>query len=70
MKREKVREAGFMFGVVCKYLGATASLICTPLTPRDGEKSICIGFLIATVISLSVFLYGVWRTGGVFNDDP
>lgn len=71
MNRDKVRKAGFKFGIICRNLGATFSFVCFALLPResaDGELPFNCKFIIPCALSLALFMYGIWRTGGITCD--
>lgn len=70
MNRKKVQKAGFIFGVWCRRIGAMVSLICLSLSVNETYKHfIEIRFLIPAIIAVAVFIYGVWRTGGICYDE-
>ena len=70
MNRKKVQKAGFIFGIWCRYVGATVSLICLPLSFNDSNPHFVeIRFLIPAIIAVAVFIYGIWRTGGICYDE-
>lgn len=70
MNNSKVKKAGYMFGVICRNIGATFSLILTALIPNSEsvDKFINTEYIIPDIIAILVFVYGIWRTGGVDYD--
>ena len=69
MNRKRIQRAGFMFGIICRNLGAVFGMICLALIPND-TTIIDVRFLIPAVISIASFIYGTWRTGGIYYDEP
>jgi hypothetical protein len=63
MQRKDIQKAGFAFGKVCLYLGALVGCICIASIPNE-NTIINTEFILPSIISILVFLYGLWRTGG------
>ena len=61
--KNKYSRNGFIFGNVCKFFGTIFTLVLLPLVPNERtyiNKSV----FVPAVISIILFVYGYWRTGG------
>jgi hypothetical protein len=61
--KNKAQKYGYTFGKICRVLGFISTFISAFFVPNE-NKVINIGGTLSFIISLSVFWYGYWRTGG------
>ena len=61
--KNKYSRNGYIFGNVCRFFGTIFSLMTLPLVPNE-ITGINKEFLIPAIISVTIMIYGYWRTGG------
>lgn len=66
--KNKAERNGYIFGNVCRFVGALSTLITLFLLPNE-KIYINKRMIIPAIISFLVFYYGFWRTGGTHNHD-
>lgn len=64
MKNKRIKEAGFIFGKVCCYLGILGLFASCVTIPSDLNNSVNLFGIIMFAVSAIMFTYGNWRTGG------
>ena len=61
--KNNAQKYGYTFGKICRVLGLVSTLIFSLFVPNE-DTILNIWAFIAFVVSILVFLYGYWRTGG------
>lgn len=62
--KNKTDRDGYVFGQLCKIIGGTMSLPCLFLLGNE-QTIVNKGMITPVIVSIVLFVYGIWRTGGM-----